>query len=98
MITLSSLAHVYAVSGKRAAAEKLLKELEDSAKNHYIPSYDFAILLAGLGKKDRTLARLEQAYQDGSYWLFTLKSDPRLDSIRSDPRFADLVRRVDLPR
>lgn len=93
-IALASLGHTYAASGRRVAAAKLLKELQDSSKHRYVSSYDVAILWAGLGEKDKTLAALERAYQDGSYWLFTIKTDPRLDSFHSDPHFEVLLRRT----
>jgi TolB-like protein/DNA-binding winged helix-turn-helix (wHTH) protein len=95
-IALSSLGHVYGVSGEKGAALKVLKELQDSSKQRYVSSYDLAILWAGLGEKDHALAWLDRAYQETSYWLFTIETDPRLNSIRSDPRFQDLIRRVGL--
>jgi serine/threonine-protein kinase len=96
VIAKSSLGHAYAISGKRDAALKVLTELRDSSKQRYISSYDFAMLYLGLGNKDQAMARLEKAYQEGSYWLFTLKCEPRLYPLRSDPRFQRLLHRVGL--
>jgi hypothetical protein len=50
-----------------------------------------------LGEKDRAFEWLEKVYQEHSFWLPFLKVHPHLDPLRSDPRFADLVRRVGLP-
>jgi eukaryotic-like serine/threonine-protein kinase len=97
VIAVSALGHAYALAGQTAQASKLLKELEDVSKHGYISSYDIAILDVGLGYRDQALTRLEQAYREGSYWIFTLQRDPRLDSLHSDPRFRDLVRRASLP-
>lgn len=57
----------------------------------------FAIVYEGLGDKDEAFQWLERGYQDRAYEMNYLKVDPLLDSLRSDPRFADLVRRVGLP-
>ena len=53
-----------------------------------------ARFLAELGEKDKALAELNKAYENHEYFLVWLKVDPRLDSLRSDRRFEDLVRRV----
>ncbi len=50
----------------------------------------------GLGMKEEALQHLEKAYGEGSYYMIHLKVEPVLDSLRSDPRFADVVRRVGL--
>ena len=57
-----------------------------------------AIVYAALGDKDHALAQLEQAYQDRSQWMAFLRVDPEMDSLRSDPRFQDLMRRLNFPQ
>ena len=91
------LGRVYAVSGKKDEAIKVLAELNDRAKHPYVSSYLIASIYAGLGDKDKAFASLERAYEDRSWYMNHLKLDPELDSLHSDPRFADLVRRVGLP-
>jgi serine/threonine protein kinase/Tfp pilus assembly protein PilF len=91
------LGRVYAVSGKKDEAIKVLAELNDRSKHPYVSSYLIASIYAGLGDKDKAFASLEKAYEDRSWYMTHLKLDPELDSLRSDPRFADLVRRVGLP-
>ena len=92
------LAFAYAVSGNRGEAQKMLSELKEIAKqpNRYIPPYNFALIYAGLGDKDQAFACLEKAYEEHSQNLAQLKSQWMLDSLRSDPRFTDLLRRVNL--
>jgi len=94
---LIGLGRVYAVSGKEEEARKVLAELNDKSKHPYVSSYLLATLYAGLANKDQAFASLERAYLDRSWYLTQLKFDPELDPLRSDPRFADLVRRVGLP-
>jgi eukaryotic-like serine/threonine-protein kinase len=91
------LGRVYAVSGKQDEAIKVLAELNDRSKHPYVSSYLIASIYAGLGDKDKAFASLERAYEDRSWYMNHLKLDPELDSLHSDPRFADLVRRVGLP-
>ncbi len=95
--SLAGLGHAYAMAGKRAEAQKVLDELKARSKRSYVPPYNIAVVYTGLGEKDQALAWLEKAYQDRSFYLTWLKVDPELDSLRSDPRFQDLMRRVGLP-
>src|SRR5262249_29277371 len=94
---LIGLGRAYAVSGKKDEALKVLAELKDRSKHPYVPSSLMATLYASLGDKDQAFASLEKAYEDRSGGLTHLKVALGLDSLRSDPRFADLVRRVGLP-
>jgi serine/threonine protein kinase/TolB-like protein/Tfp pilus assembly protein PilF len=91
------LGRVYAVSGKRAEARKVLNELNDVSKQIYVSPYNIAQIYAGLGEKDQALAWLERAFAERSTWMTYLKVDPGLDSLRSDPRFQDLLRRMNFP-
>jgi TolB-like protein/DNA-binding winged helix-turn-helix (wHTH) protein/Tfp pilus assembly protein PilF len=93
---VSSLAHAYAIAGRRSEAEMLLRQLNERAQNTYVPSFHIAIIYAGLGQKHQALVWLEKGYQERSTWMVWLRVDPRLDVLRSDPRFQDLLRRVGL--
>jgi TolB-like protein/Tfp pilus assembly protein PilF len=94
----SGLGHAYAVSGKKAEAQKVLDHLKELSAHGWVAPYNVAVIYAGLGEKDRAFALLEQAYKDRSYYVATyLATDERLDSLRPDPRFADLKKRVGLP-
>ena len=90
----SSLGHAYALSGKREKAQAILDMLAERSKRGYVPSYYFALIHAGLGEKDRAFEWLERAYQERSTVLAYLQLDPRLASLRSDPRFFSLLRRI----
>ena len=56
------------------------------------------MIYVGLDEKDEAFARLEKAYQERSWWLLWLKMDPKVDSLRSDSRFTDLMRRIRFPQ
>jgi TolB-like protein/DNA-binding winged helix-turn-helix (wHTH) protein/Flp pilus assembly protein TadD len=95
----ASLAHAFAVMGRRAEAEKILHDFERKSKSGYVSPYMMATMYAGLGDKDRAFEFLETAYQERSLDIsWHLKADLRIDNLRSDPRFQALLRRVGFPQ
>jgi hypothetical protein len=92
-----ALGHVYAVSGKRGEAEKTLVAMKERSTQHYVAPFDFAVIYVGLGATKAAFEWLEKAYEDHSYWMIWMKVDPRFDSLRGDPRYRDLLRRMRLP-
>lgn len=56
-----------------------------------------AIIYNGLGEEDQAFEWLQRARDDRAFYLVFLKVEPRLDGLRSDPRFADLLRRMGIP-
>ena len=77
--------------GNRGEVRKLLDELNEVSKRRYVPSYQLAVVYAGLDEKDNTFKELENAYVERSGSLIYLNLDPRLKNLHSEPRFADLV-------
>ena len=61
-----------------------------------MPPYPVAVIYAALGQKDDAFAWLERAYEERDSWMDYLGLDPRLDGLRADPRFGDLLRRMKL--
>jgi tetratricopeptide (TPR) repeat protein len=95
----AAVAHAFAVIGRRAEAEKILREIKLKSKSAYVSPYMIATIYAGLGEKDRAFELLEEAYQERSLDIAShLKADLRFDNLRSDPRFQALVRRVGFPQ
>jgi len=95
----SGLGHAYAVSGQNAEARKVLTHLKAKATNSFVAPYNLAVVYAGLGDTDQAFAWLNRAYGDRSYFLAVyLTTDSRLDTLHADPRFAELRRRIALPR
>jgi Flp pilus assembly protein TadD len=93
---VGALGHAFAVSGDRVGAQKALRKLEELATRRYVSNYPRALIYAGLGDVDRALESLERAFQEHSSGMVKLRVDPRLDPLRGDARFNDLVRRVGL--
>jgi TolB-like protein/DNA-binding winged helix-turn-helix (wHTH) protein/tetratricopeptide (TPR) repeat protein len=89
----SDLAHVYAESGRRSDALRILQNMEaQSCSGAYIPAYSFAEVHIGLGDKEQALAWLDRARAERSNWLPYLNVDPRFDPLRRDSRFLALLR------
>jgi len=90
-------AYAYAMSGQRDKALQMLTELREQAKQRHIPPISFAIIYTGLGDKDQAFAWLEKVYEEGEgRELGEIRTNPMFDSLRFDPRFAALLRRVNL--
>jgi tetratricopeptide (TPR) repeat protein len=88
------LGYAYAISGDRPKAEQMLRELDEMAKRQYVNSTAFAAIYLGLGEKEKALDWLDVAYenQESACWL--LKVDPIYDSVREEPRFQALVKKI----
>jgi eukaryotic-like serine/threonine-protein kinase len=95
--SIGILGYAYAKSGRKEEARKLLADLKELSKRRYVASYWIAMIYVGLDEKDEAFAWLEKAYQERSWWLCWLKMDPMVDSLRSDARFTDLMRRIGFP-
>jgi TolB-like protein/DNA-binding winged helix-turn-helix (wHTH) protein/Tfp pilus assembly protein PilF len=94
---LAALAYTYAAAGQTMSARSVLQELEKRSEQGYPLSYLISEVYAELGENDRAFAWLERAHKERDCQLTWLKLDPMIDSLRPDPRFKDLVRRVGLP-
>jgi tetratricopeptide (TPR) repeat protein len=90
------LGHAYAVAGRKAEAQKILDDLKERSKRRPVSPYDFALIYMGLGDKDQAFVWLEKTYEERLDILWDIKAGPRFDSLRSDPRFAELLRRMKL--
>jgi Tfp pilus assembly protein PilF len=96
-LAMGALGFAYAKSGRKDEARKLLADLKEQSKKRYVASYWIAMIYVGLDEKDEAFAWLEKAYQERSWFLVWIKMDPQADSLRSDSRFIDLMRRVGFP-
>ena len=97
--TVAALAHAYAATGRKAEAQKILREWLRQSESTYVSPYMIATVYAGLGGKDKAFEYLEKAYQERCPDLtYFLRADLRVDSLRSDPRFQNLMRRMNFPK
>lgn len=94
---LVGLAHVYAGAGRRDEALKLLQEIQNRSKTQYVTPYGLARVYTALEEKEVAIGWLQTAYEENATWMIFLKTDPHLDPLRADPRFQDLLRRMNFP-
>ena len=95
-LALQALGSAYARSGKRTEALKVLDQLNELSKREYVPTFSRALIYANLGEKDKAFEWLGKSYEERSIAIRDVKVTPLLDPLRSDPRFADLLRRMNL--
>jgi TolB-like protein len=94
---LGHMGNVYGRMERVGEARATISRLEEHVQKNGIGRYEIALVYAGLGEKDAAFTWLEKSYDVRDKGLTYLKIDPCMDPLRSDPRFARLVRRVGLP-
>jgi TolB-like protein/Flp pilus assembly protein TadD len=90
----ASIAHVFGRSGNRSGAKTIVEELLAQAKTKYVSPYDIAVVYAGLDDKGAAFEWLSRAYEERAGFLVFVKQDPRFKTLRQEPQFGDLVRRL----
>ncbi len=90
------IAYIYGITGRKGEAQKILNRLLSASKKVPIAAHHFALIYAGMGEKDQAFAWLEKAYEQHSPMMAWLGVDQRFDSLRGEPMFQDLLRRVGL--
>jgi serine/threonine-protein kinase len=97
-VVLGELGYAYGKAGRTSEARTVLATLEEQAASRYVAEYWLAVIHAGLNEKDEAFALLEKAFAARSWWLVWLKMDQKVDALRSDSRFTDLMRRIGFPQ
>jgi Mrp family chromosome partitioning ATPase len=90
------LGHAYGRAGDRESALKMAAQLTQQPAGKYVSPYNLALIYAGLGETDKTLELLNEACEHRSLFLAWLNVEPMFESVRADPRFAKLVKRIGL--
>jgi eukaryotic-like serine/threonine-protein kinase len=94
----AGLGHLYAVSGHRAEALKVLETMHAMSSRRFVTAYAPALVYVGLGDRTQALEELQRAYDERAAWMVWLLKDPRWDPMRGDARFEAIVDRVGFPR
>jgi TolB-like protein/Tfp pilus assembly protein PilF len=97
-IALAQLARVYFLVGRKAEAQQLWDKLKSLSERQYVPAYSMAVVQLAFGNKDEAIRLLEKSYEDHAPFdsadLGWILVDHRLDSLRDDPRFKNLITRI----
>jgi TolB-like protein/Tfp pilus assembly protein PilF len=94
----AALGHAYAMSHQTYETQKVLDELHELSKQQYVSPYEVAAIYVAIGDNEQAFQLLEKACAERSFHLVNLNVSPQFRSVRSDPRFQDLVRRIGVPR
>jgi tetratricopeptide (TPR) repeat protein len=94
--SIGSIGYVEALAGDKAKAKAVLDELKALANQRYVPPHNIALVYNGLGDQNEALSSLERACDERDPRVTLLKVDPRWDSMRSNPRFLAILKRVGL--
>ena len=94
----AALGRAYAESQNKHEANQILNELNEFAKRQYVSAYEIATIHVALGNNEQVFQSLAKAYAEHSFHLVNLNVSPQFKSVRSDPRFRDLVQRLGLTR
>ena len=94
---LTELAYSLAAAGRTAGARTILHNLEERSRSSWVPAYNLAIIHVALKENDEAFRYLQKAYDEKDWALLVLAAEPRLDALRSDPRFLELCRRLRFP-
>ena len=91
------LGYAYAKAGRKSEALTILKKIEELGKTRNVERFSAATIYAALSEKDKAFAELEKSFANRDWGIARLSTDPLVDSLRDDPRFKDLLRRMQLP-
>jgi tetratricopeptide (TPR) repeat protein len=97
LVMQAALAHTWALAGERSRAQRVLDRLTQVSRDQYFSPYFIAEIHLALGNREEALSWLERAYEARDYFFRWLAIDPRLDPLRSNPRFQALVERLKFP-
>ena len=87
----------YAKAGRPDKAEEMIRKFREIAKTKYVPTCRIASIYAALGDKDKAFEELQKALEVRDWELFRMGPDPYFSSLRDDPRFKEMLKRINLP-
>jgi tetratricopeptide (TPR) repeat protein len=93
----AQLAQTLGMAGRIGEARALLNELLKLSSTKYVASFDIAMIYAGIGETAKAFEWLEKAFDERSYQVTALKVEPRVDLLRREPRFQELVKLLNIP-
>ncbi len=95
---LAGVGEAYALAGQKESARRIVRELTERSQKEYVSAFDIAAVYTALGETKQAFTWLENAYRERASRLVEIKVDPAFDPLRDDPRFQDLLRRMNFPR
>ena len=97
-VSIAACGFVEGAAGRPKKAKMVLAELQDVAKRRFVTAYGVALVYAGIGDSESAFTWLDRAFAERSHWLVWLRFDPRFEQLRADPRFTELLHRIEFPQ
>jgi tetratricopeptide (TPR) repeat protein len=94
---LAMLGYAYAHANRREEAMAILKNLQNRSDSGLLSGFNLAAVYLALGEKEKALSQLEKGYEQHDGWLKELKAWPWFDSLQNEPRYRDLLKRMNFP-
>jgi len=94
---LTELAYSLAAGGRQPEARRILQRLKEKSKHDWVPAYNLAVIHVALNEKETALHYLQKAYQERDWAMMVLAVEPRLDPVRSNSNFQELLGKCRLP-
>ena len=94
---LTEMAYSLAVAGRRREALQILHRLEERSARTFVPAYNLAVINIALDEKETAIRYMQQAYENRDWAMLVLAEEPRLDPLRKDPRFQEMLAKLNLP-
>jgi TolB-like protein/DNA-binding winged helix-turn-helix (wHTH) protein/Flp pilus assembly protein TadD len=93
---LTEMAYSLAVAGRRREALQILHRLEERSARTFVPAYNLAVINIALDEKETAIRYMQQAYENRDWAMLVLAEEPRLDPLRKDPRFQEMLVKLNL--
>ena len=93
---LTEMAYSLAVAGRRKEARQILRRLEERSVRTFVPAYNLAVINIALDDKETAMRYMQQAYENRDWAMLVLAEEPRLDPLRRDPRFQEILAKLNL--
>jgi DNA-binding winged helix-turn-helix (wHTH) protein/tetratricopeptide (TPR) repeat protein len=97
-VAIAARGSVEGAAGRPEKAKAVVTELQDVGKRRFVTAYGVALVYAGIADGEAAFTWLDRAFAERSHWLVWLRLDPRLDGLRADPRFSELLDRIKFPQ
>ncbi len=94
---LTEMAYSLAVAGRRKEALQILRRLEERSVRTFVPAYNLAVINIALDDKETAMKYMQQAYENRDWAMLVLAEEPRLDPLRKDPRFQEILAKLKFP-
>lgn len=95
-LALSGLGYAHAKLGQRKNAEEVINRYQEISRTQYVAPFLMAIIHVALGEKEQAFVELEKSYAEQDWHCHRLKTEPLMDSLRDDPRYKDLLKRMNM--